>query len=71
MIKSARKRKRLTQKELANIVGVSQSYISRLERRQMPTIGDIDVKTILRLSKVLELDQVDVFIFITSYQNSK
>ena len=64
-IKKARKKKRLTQKQLANLVGLSQSYISKLENNKNYYDKNLTVKTLLKLAKVLSLNPVLLFIEIT------
>ena len=61
MIQKARFDKKLTQKELGLYLGVSQSYISRIETRKTKSLS---VSKILALSIILELDPVEVFKFI-------
>ena len=54
MIKSARKKKGLTQSQLSKLTNLSQSYISKLEKTYFvhsPTITQI-----IALSKALDLD---------------
>lgn len=61
MIKKARFNKQLTQKELGKLLGVNQSYISKIENRKTKSLS---VSKILSLSLLLELDPVEVFKFI-------
>lgn len=61
MIQKARFNKKLTQKELGLYLGVSQSYISKIETRKTKSLS---VSKILTLSLVLELDSVEIFKFI-------
>lgn len=61
MIKKARFNKQLTQKELGKLLGVKQSYISKIENRKTKSLS---VSKILDLSLILELDPVEVFKFI-------
>lgn len=61
MIQKARFNKKLTQKELGLYLGVSQSYISKIETRKTKSLS---VSKILTLSLVLELDPVEIFKFI-------
>lgn len=65
MIKKARKKKRLTQKQLGNLVGLSQGYISKLENNKNYYDKNLTVKTLLKLAKVLGLNPVLLFIEIT------
>lgn len=61
MIKHKRKEKRLSQIKLAEKIGVSRGYISRLERRD----GEFhpSIEKILLLSRELELCPIKVFTF--------
>lgn len=61
MIQKARFNKKLTQKELGLYLGVSQSYISKIETRKTKSLT---VDKILSLSLILDLDPVEVFKFI-------
>lgn len=61
MIQKARFNKKMTQKELGSYMGISQSYISKIETRKTKSLS---VNKILDLSLVLELDPVEVFRFI-------
>lgn len=49
-LKEARKEKKLTQDELANLIGVSSSMISRYESEK----NEPDIETMKKISKVLE-----------------
>lgn len=49
-LKEARKEKKLTQDELANLIGVSSSMISRYEAEK----NEPDIETMKKISKVLE-----------------
>lgn len=61
MIQKARFNKKMTQKELGEYIGVSQSYISKIETRKTKSLT---VDKILSLSLILDLDPVEVFKFI-------
>lgn len=61
MIQKARFNKKITQKELGLYLGVSQSYISKIETRKTKSLS---VSKILTLSLILELDPVEIFKFI-------
>lgn len=61
MIQKARFNKKLTQKELGKLLGVNQSYISKIENRKTKSLS---VNKILLLSSILELDPIEVFKFI-------
>lgn len=61
MIQKARFNKKLTQKELGEYIGISQSYVSKIETRKTKSLS---VGKILSLSAILELDPIEVFKFI-------
>nr|DAN99146.1 MAG TPA: Helix-turn-helix XRE-family like protein [Caudoviricetes sp.] len=61
MIKQARFTKKISQKELAEYLNVTQSYISKIETRKTKSLT---VDKILSLSLILDLDPVEVFKFI-------
>lgn len=61
MIQKARFNKNLTQKELGEYIGISQSYVSKIENRKTKSLS---VNKILSLSLILDLDPVEVFKFI-------
>lgn len=61
MIKKARFNKKLTQKELGKLLGVNQSYISKIENRKTKSLS---VNKVLTLSSILEVEPVEVFKFI-------
>lgn len=63
MIKNARNKKKITQLELSKKLNVSQSYMSKIENRKTKTIS---VDLILNLSSILEIDPVDLFIFLAN-----
>ncbi|MGL5713696.1 MAG: helix-turn-helix domain-containing protein [Paraclostridium sp.] len=64
MIKSARKKHNLTQKELALRCNLSQSYVSKLENR---THCNLTLYKIKRISKVLNIDLVKLFKWLSYY----
>jgi len=49
MIKSARKKRKLTQEQLGELVGVKKSQISRLEN----SAGNVTIETVLRIFTAL------------------
>ncbi|MCC0743139.1 helix-turn-helix transcriptional regulator [Clostridioides sp. ZZV14-6044] len=57
MLKKLRKKKRMTQLELAEKMGRNRSYISKLENQEYKDIG---ISTILDLSVALEEDFVEL-----------
>ena len=67
MLKNARKKLGISQKELADKLKVNQSYISKIENYK--TIH-IPAYLLVDISKELELDPVDVFIdFLKHHYN--
>lgn len=63
MIKEARKKKSLTQIQLATIIGVSQPTISRLENN-INYNCNIDCNVLLKLSNTLDLCPMKVLLYI-------
>ena len=61
MLRKARFNKNLTQKELGKLLGISQSYVSKLETRKTKSVS---VKMILNMSAILEVNPIDLFLFI-------
>ncbi|CCL53318.1 TPA: helix-turn-helix transcriptional regulator [Clostridioides difficile] len=57
MLKKLRKKKRMTQLELAEKMGRNRSYISKLENQEYKDIG---ISTILDLSIALEEDFLEL-----------
>ena len=57
-IKSIRKEKRLTQKELAELIGVSEGYISDIERDSKEKHPSI--KCLLSISEALGVELIDL-----------
>lgn len=64
MIKKARKIKGLSQVKLSKITGISQSYISRLERNVF--IHSPTIRQVIALANALELDPVSVAAYFIS-----
>lgn len=58
MVRSKRIKNRITQKQLSELVGVSQAYISRLENDFIFT--NVSILEIIKLSKVLQIDIVEL-----------
>lgn len=54
MIKTARKRQRLTQNELAKMSNLSQSFLSELENKDKNK--NITIKQIINIAQALNLD---------------
>lgn len=63
MLKNARKKLGLSQRELAKKLKVTQSYISKLENNR---IDNISVNLILDISKELKLCPIAVFVFFVN-----
>lgn len=61
MIKLARIKKGLSQQQLAKRLHVDQSYISKVEKRN---ITSVSIQFVMDLSKELSLCSTDVFIFL-------
>lgn len=57
MIKRKRLKMHITQKELANMIGVSQAYISKLENDKFVNITLIEI---IKISKALQLKELEV-----------
>lgn len=65
MIKIARIEKNLSQKKLAANLGISKSYLSKIENRDNKYNKNITVNLLLNLSKELDLCPIKTFIYIT------
>lgn len=63
MIKAARKKKGLTQSNLAIRLEITQSYVSKIEKANAPNIS---IKLIINLCNILDLNYVPVFEFLIS-----
>lgn len=61
MLKEKRNKFRLTQSKLAKKIGISKSYLSKLERH--PAHCNPSVNLILKLSKELDLDPMEIFLY--------
>lgn len=61
MIKSARRKIGLSQKQLSYRLGVSQSYISKLENRRIDTVS---IGLVLELSSILKICPISVFVYL-------
>lgn len=66
MLKNARKKLGISQKQLAKKIKVSQSLISKMENHKPVTIP---IYLIIDISKELHLDPVDVFIDFLKYHS--
>ena len=69
IIKNTRMEKRITQKQLAEMIGVSQAYISKIESDEFINVTVIEI---IKLSKELGLDELEVAkYFLYKYNNCK
>lgn len=67
MIRKQRLKLNITQKQLSELVGVSQPYISKIENDKFVNITLIEI---IKLSKVLRLRELDVAkYFLDKYNN--
>ena len=67
IIKNTRMEKRITQKQLAEMIGVSQAYISKIESDEFINVTVIEI---IKLSKALGLDELEVTkYFLDKYNN--
>lgn len=68
LIRNTRLKKRITQKQLADMIGVTQAYISKIESEQFVNISLVEI---IKLSKSLQLKEIDVAkYFLDKYNNS-
>lgn len=69
MIRKQRQKLRITQKQLSELVGVSQAYISKLES---DTFTNVTIIEIIKISKALQLNELQVCqYFLNKYINSR
>ncbi|MDU6876490.1 MAG: helix-turn-helix transcriptional regulator [Clostridium sp.] len=61
MIKKLRKKKKISQKELSKKLGITQSYLSKLESRNNKYHKNVTVGLIMKMSNILEVDSVILF----------
>ena len=67
IIKNTRLKKRITQKQLADLIGVSQAYISKIESNEFVNVTIIEI---IKLSKTLSLDEIEISkYFLNKYNN--
>ena len=59
MIRKARYRKNLTQLEFSQLLGVTQSYVSKIENKKTKAIS---IQMILDIANILDINPVDLFI---------
>ena len=68
IIRNTRMKKRITQKQLAEMIGVSQAYISKIESDEFVNVTLIEI---IKLSKALQIDELEVAkYFLDKYNNS-
>lgn len=60
MMKKARSDKKISQKELAEILNLNQSYISRIENKKNKSIT---VQMVVDISNALDINPVDLFLY--------
>lgn len=66
MLKNARKEKGLKQYELANKLGISASYLCKIENNKNYRNLNININLILKISNLLDLCPVSIFIYLTN-----
>lgn len=67
IIRNTRLKKRITQKQLADLIGVSQAYISKIESNEFVNVTIIEI---IKLSKTLSLDEIEISkYFLNKYNN--
>lgn len=67
MIKEKRQEKMLTQAKLAKNLGISKSYLSKLEKH--PLFCNPNINLILKLSKELDIDPAKIFLYFIEEKN--
>ena len=68
IIRNTRMKKRIIQKQLAEMIGVSQAYISKIESDAFVNVTLIEI---IKLSKALQIDELEVAkYFLDKYNNS-
>ena len=69
IIRNTRLKKRITQKQLADLIGVSQAYISKIESNEFVNVTIIEI---IKLSKTLSLDEIEISkYFLNKYNNGE
>ena len=67
IIRNTRLKKRITQKQLADLIGVSQAYISKIESNEFVNVTIIEI---IKLSKALLIDEIEISkYFLNKYNN--
>lgn len=67
MLKTLRKNKKLTQLKLGKMAGISQSYISTLEKSYF--VSSPTVRQILSLSNSLDVDKSKLFLYFAEKES--
>ena len=57
IIRNTRLKKKVTQKQLAEMIGVSQAYISKIESDEFVNVTLIEI---IKLSKALSINELEV-----------
>ena len=69
IIRNTRLKKKITQKQLAGMIGVSQAYISKIESDEFVNVTLIEI---IKLSKALSINELEVAkYFLNKYNNYK
>ena len=67
IIRNTRLKKKVTQKQLAEMIGVSQAYISKIESDEFVNVTLIEI---IKLSKALSINELEVAkYFLNKYNN--
>ena len=67
IIRNIRLKKKITQKQLADLIGVSQAYISKIESNEFVNVTIIEI---IKLSKALSIDEIEISkYFLNKYNN--
>ena len=61
IIRNTRLKKKVTQKQLAEMIGVSQAYISKIESDEFVNVTLIEI---IKLSKALSINELEVAKYI-------
>ena len=68
IIRNTRLKKKITQKQLAEMIGVSQAYISKIESDDFVNVTLIEI---IKLSKALSINELEVAKYLLDkYNNS-
>ena len=67
IIRNTRLKKKITQKQLSDLIGVSQAYISKIESNEFVNVTIIEI---IKLSKALSIDEIEISkYFLNKYNN--